>query len=288
MLGTKIDYSDKVLEVTGGCTKCSSGCRICWAIKEVWRMAHNPLLGKKWQGLVEKKNGVLNWTGRIKCFDGALDAPLLRRKPTTYFVDSKADLFHPEVPFSFTDRVFNMMGACSQHTFLLLTKRPKQILSFIEEKGEFWYTLPNVHIGVSISIPDEIWKVTELKKIPAAFRWLSIEPLLEEVKFSYDRLFCDRDPDEDSPVACIPCPCGKHWQNGFLSGTTLNCIDCVVVGGESGPGARPMKHDWARSIRDQCLLANVPFFMKQMGGHPNKRSKLEEITEDLRIRDLIW
>jgi protein gp37 len=231
-------------------------------------MAHNPLLGDKWQGLVEKKNGALNWTGKIKLFPDALEIPLRRKKPTTYFVDSKADLFHPKVPFEDIDKVWCMMFDCiniennpvvlyaKSHTFLILTKRIKRLLEFAEwkkNKGER-IDYPNIHFGVSISNPDEMWKVTELSRIPAAVRWISFEPLLADV--------------------------------GEIPLTSCR-VDRVVVGGESGKGAKPMQPSWARNIRDQCVNAGIPFFMKQMGGHPNKRAKLEDIPEDLRIRELI-
>ncbi len=238
-----IPYCGETLEVTGGCTKCSPGCTNCWAIKEVWRMAHNPIMGEKWKGLVEKKNGVLNWTGKIKCFEDALKK--LRKKPTTYFIDSKADLFNPKVPAEYQLKVFETISNASQHTYLILTKRVVEMKEFFQ-LCEDWdpSEWPNVQLGVSISTPDEMWKVAELSRIPAAVRWISFEPLLADV--GEIPLTSCREEDTDLEEF------GQH-------------IDWVVVGGESGPGARPMHPDWVRNIRDQCVAARVPFYFKQWG-----------------------
>lgn len=245
---SKIEWTDEVLEVSGGCTKCSPGCTNCWAIREVWRMAHNPLLGDKWQGLVEKKDGVLNWTGKIKCFDDALDK--LRKKPTTYFINSKADLFHKDVPFEFIDKVVAVIALCPQHTFQVLTKRPDKMLEyFTEERMINWkdgtsniinegiLPLNNLRLGVSICNQKELDEKMPIALQIAGLDWISFEPLLGDIK--------------------MPLPCKKSV---FWTG-----LKWVVVGGESGPGARPMHPDWPRNIRDQCVASGVPFFMKQWG-----------------------
>lgn len=271
---SKIEYCDETLEVTGGCTKCSSGCKNCWALREVWRMAHNPLQGDKWKGLVEKKDGVLNWTGKIKCFEDALEK--LRKKPTTYFIDSKADLFHPKVPFEFIDEFMQTITMYPQHTFMIFTKRVERPAEYFQQlyagltkfhRGKkFQWPFRNIQLILSISTQAEAdEKIPIFLQIPATVRGLSIEPLLGEIKFSDDKLFCDRDPEEDSPMACVPCRCEKHWQNGTVFGPRIGCLDWIVVGGESGPGARPMHPDWPRSIRDQCVAAGVPFYFKQWG-----------------------
>lgn len=245
---SKIEYCDETLEVTGGCMKCSPGCTNCWAIKEVWRMAHNPKLGDKWQGLVEKKNGVMNWTGKIKCFDHALVKPLLRKKPTTYFVDSKADLFHSQVRFKFITRLHDRIDVCQQHTFLIFTKR-------IERAKEYYCDylggrIPeNVQLHLSISTQAEAdEKIPILLRIPAAVRGLSIEPMLEGIDLHIS--------DSRKDIIWRRTHGGSYEQQ-FLPG--------AIVGGESGPGARPMHPDWVRNIRDQCVAAGVPFFFKQWG-----------------------
>lgn len=248
MMPSKIPYCDKVLEVTGGCTKCSLGCKNDWALDEVWRMSHNPLLGDKWQGLVEKKNGVLDWTGKIKLFAEALQIPLKRKKPTTYFVDSKADLFHEKVPIGFLTHVFDTIYQCPQHTFLILTKRPEQALKMMWGKhGEGWRYFgegdfhPNVHLGVTVcNQPEADEKIPIGLQIPG-FDWISFEPLLGDIDLRKYML-----------------PRGYH-----IIGEPSN-PDRVVVGCESGPKRRECKPEWIVSIVGQCKAAGVDYLIKQV------------------------
>lgn len=213
--------------------------------------------------------------------------PLRRKKPTTYFVNSMSDLFHEQVPFEYIAAVFGVMAACPQHTFLVLTKRADRMRKFScwveheqRHRGDFqqhaWqifeaeavehvpdlpalgmassWPLQNVWLGVSVEdrkygLP----RIDELRATPAAVRFLSVEPLLEDL--------------------------------GTLD---LTGIDWVIVGGESGHGARPMHPDWARSIRDQCVAAGVPFLFKQWGAwvprdhteHPPKGSNWGVLERD--------
>lgn len=236
-MSSKIPYCNETLEVTGGCDKCSPGCQNCWAIREVWRMAHNPLLGDKWKDLVEKKNGVLNWTGKIKFFKEALTSKKLRGKNKTIFIDSKCDLFHPSVNIGLLTHIFDTIKQCPQHIIQILTKRPKQALKMMWGKhGEGWRYFgdgdfhKNIHFGVTVENQDNESRIDELRKIPAAVKFVSFEPLL-----------------------------------GLIPNINLAGISWVVLGGESGPNARPMHPDWVRSVRDQCIAANVPFFFKQWG-----------------------
>lgn len=281
---SKIEYCDETLEVTGGCTKCSPGCKNCWAIKEVWRMAHNPLFGDKWKGLVEKKDGVLNWTGKIKCFDDVLEK--LRKKPTIYFVDSKSDLFHKDVPFEYIDSVFAVGSLYPQHTLLVFTKRVDRMLKYFTEdvgmgfhrdtfiEGQahkilcekmgvsdyeyhaVHFPLPNVQFFLSISTQKEAnEKIPIHLRIPG-FHGLSIEPMLERIDlFEYPAI----DNYQATAFSTYGAP---DWYKPLSRG-----IDGVIVGGESGPGARPMHPDWPRNIRDQCVAAGVPFYFKQWGAY---------------------
>lgn len=268
---TKIPYCDAVLEVTGGCTKCSPGCLNCWAIKEVWRMAHNPLLGDKWQGLVEKKNGVLNWTGRIKLFEDALQIPLGRKKPTTYFIDSKADLFHPKVPWNYRLKAIRIMAQTPQHTYLILTKRidiAKEGISFCMGYPYYKWPLLNVHLGVSISTQKEAdEKIPILLQIPAAVRFVSAEPLLAPIDFSkihwpyqwgHSGCHCHSHPHPDGTR-------GRHLHHHHDE--RCKCpIDQIIIGAESKGGypGRPCELKWVKNLIGQADAAGVAVFVKQL------------------------
>ena len=281
-----IPYCDKVLEVTGGCTKCAPGCRGCWAIKEVWRMAHNPLLGKKWQGLVEKENGVLNWTGKIKCFHDALEIPSRRKKPTTYFVDSKADLFHKDVPFEYIVRVLRTIEQCPQHTFLIFTKRPEIAFDFYGGTSGFGLSappLPNVQLILSISTQAEAdEKIPIHLQIPAAVHGLSIEPMLGPI----DLRCVIVGPRRRCVFDCLRGTAASEI--GVIKETVCGTINWVVVGGESGKGARYCPIENIRSIVKQCKVADVPVFVKQI--HLNGKAKaikdINQFPKDLRIQQL--
>jgi protein gp37 len=144
-----------------------------------------------------------------------------------------SDLFHKDVPLDYIKRCFAVMQEASQHTFQVLTKRPERVAEIGSELP--WPS--NVWMGTSIENEDYLWRVKSLREVPAKIRFLSIEPLLGPIsRFSLK---------------------GIHW---------------VIVGGESGPGARPMKVEWVRSLRDQCVSKEVPFFFKQWGGTNKKKT----------------
>ncbi len=162
-----------------------------------------------------------------------LKDPLKWRKPRLVFVNSMSDLFHEEVSLSFIKAVFETMNQASHHTFQVLTKRPNRVLDLNQHLT--WS--PNIWLGTSIESQRWQFRLEELRATGAQTKFLSLEPLL-----------------------------------GPLSGIPLNGIDWVIVGGESGPGARPMEPDWVREIRDNCLQKDVPFFFKQWGGVFKKRT----------------
>lgn len=167
-----------------------------------------------------------------------LEEPLQRRKPTTYFVNSMSDLFHDEVPDLFVSRVFNTIEAAGRHRFQILTKRPERLARFAAGRR-----MPhNAWLGVSVEnrrygVP----RIGVLRGVDARVRFLSVEPLLED-----------------------------------LGEVDLRGIDWVIVGGESGPRSRPMRPEWALRMRDQCVAQGVPFFFKQwgsVGADGTRRSK---------------
>jgi protein gp37 len=161
-----------------------------------------------------------------------LPAPLNWSKPQTIFVNSMSDLFHHDVPLEFIQKVFAVMEMASWHQFQVLTKRAERLAKLANQLP--WPS--NVWMGVSVENADYVHRIHYLKQVPAAIRFLSVEPLI-------------------GPIPRLP-----------ISG-----IDWVIAGGESGPGARPMEADWVRSIRDRCLSQSVPFFFKQWGGVQKKR-----------------
>jgi protein gp37 len=164
---------------------------------------------------------------KITCHMHMLDVPLKRRKPTMYFVCSMSDLFHEDVPFSFIQRVFDTVRFTPQHTYQVLTKRPHRMLEYATKIG-----IPiNVWVGTSVEGQHVVDRIRYLAQIPMPVRFVSCEPLLQG-----------------------------------LYNLPLHDIDWVIVGGESGPGARPIDLDWARGIRDQCIKSETPFFFKQIGG----------------------
>ncbi len=165
-----------------------------------------------------------------------LDEPLRWRKSQMIFVCSMSDLFHKDIPSDYILEVFKIMNKAYWHTFQILTKRPERL---VELSNNINWT-DNIWAGVTVESNKYINRIDELVKIPSKIRYLSLEPLLSDIP-----------------------------------NLSLNKIDWIIVGGESGIGARPMKLDWVRSIRDQCLKANVPFFFKQWGGTNKKETGRE-------------
>jgi protein gp37 len=166
------------------------------------------------------------FTGEVRCLPERLDQPLKWRKPRLVFVNSMSDLFHKGIPDGFIQRVFDVMVEARQHTFQVLTKRPQRMRVLLSDA----VPAPNVWLGTSIESDKYTFRANWLRVTPAAIRFLSLEPLL-----------------------------------GPLPSLDLTGIDWVIVGGESGPGARPMHPDWVRDIRDRCQAAHVAFFFKQWG-----------------------
>jgi protein gp37 len=220
--------------------------------------------------------------------EGALRDPLKWRKPSKVFVNSMSDLFHADVPDEFLAKVFAVMAAAPQHTFQILTKRHARMRSLLNsenfaeqvanEMAALWKVdsvaplrgpLPNVWLGVSVE--DQRWadiRIPALLETPAAVRFLSCEPLLGPVKLPLI--------NEVEGCTCGGSYCGIHERGcGLEPGPAWGNLHWVIVGGESGPKARPMHLSWVRSLRDQCTDAGVPFFFKQHGAWAPWASHLE-------------
>jgi protein gp37 len=297
-------YQGAVWNPTTGCTRVSAGCDNCYAFEaHDKRYAHNLGVAKAhgetragledggvrhdWPQLVGVKGGLMRAPqydlpfSRVQLMEERVAAPLRVRRPTCYFVDSMADLFHEDVSFDFLDGVFNTMGRATQHRFLILTKRPERMREYVSifygDRDTLEDPWPNIWLGTSVEDQASADKrIPELLATPAAVRFLSCEPLLGPVVLKPQLV------PGGWPVP--PEPRGIQW---------------VIVGGESGSRARPMDLAWARSLRDQCAAAGVSFFMKQMGSKPSDHDgyaglialheahgrDMAEWPEDLRVRE---
>lgn len=298
MSKTLIAWTEKVWNPTRGCSKVSDGCKNCYAERMAARFSGK---GQPYEGLVtlpyfttrtveyRDMDGnytgqddcdvkvASRWTGEARFIPEMLDAPLRWKKPSLIFVNSMSDLFHNDITDEQIAETLAVVAYCERHTFQILTKRPERMLDVLGRvvtervakhgasagqrlpdcvwaKERVWqivqsrydagrvhswhWPLTNLHLGVSVenqSAVDE--RIPLLLQCPAAVRWVSCEPLLGQIDFSQ-----------------VPTPLRDSVR-----------IDWVVTGGESGPNARPMHPDWARSLRDQCKAANVPYFFKQHG-----------------------
>jgi len=174
-----------------------------------------------------------HWNNKVKLDYEAVEDPLRWKSPRTVFVNSMSDLFHEKVPFKFIQAVFTIMNRCPQHTFQVLTKRPEIAA---EMSAQLTWTA-NIWMGTSVENALVSSRIASLRRTHARVRFLSLEPLL-------------------GPVPKLSLQ-GIHW---------------IIVGGESGPGARPMKPEWVRQIRDRCIARSVPFFFKQWGGVNKKKN----------------
>lgn len=290
----KIEWTDATWNPITGCTLVSEGCRHCYAA----RLAATRLKNEPSRRGLARLNaaGEAKFTGEVRFNEQWLEQPLRWRKPRMIFVCAHGDLFHENVPDEWIDRVFAVMAFCPHHTFQVLTKRPERARDYASDPAAPGprvhlgrWPLPNVWIGTSIedqATADE--RIPHLLATPAAVRFVSAEPLLGPVDLTewlHDS-DCDGQPLEDAYDMCL---CRFNAAGGFPS---EDRIDWVIVGGESGPGARPMHPDWARALRDQCAAAGVPFFFKQWGAWGPAPDDHDDTFEAHRARGatdlLVW
>lgn len=284
--------------VVTGCSPISTGCRECYAARmAATRLKHHP----RYKGLaVMQAPGMPRWTGEVRLNHDVLEQPLRWKKPRMIFVASMGDLFHERVSDPFIWQVFNVMRRADWHTFQILTKRSKRMLQWFNYIGPtvkqlLEWPLPNVWLGVSAenqATANE--RIPILLQCPAAVRFVSCEPLLAsidlhgihlgELRF-HDVLRGEILEPLDRPGKAVPM---------YGAPQSAKKLNWVIVGGESGPGARPMMLDWAQNIVDQCQAANVPVFVKQVGAWAAKMGKYKdskgadpnEWPIDLQIREM--
>lgn len=220
VIKTKIEWTDTTWNPMTGCTPVSDGCKNCYALKMANRL--------KAMGNKRYLNGF-----NVTLHPDLLTEPLKWNKPRMVFVNSMGDMFHESIPIEYIQRVFSAMRTTSQHTFQVLTKRSARMLEL--SKSLPWPE--NVWMGVTIESNKYLYRADNLRNIPAAVKFLSIEPMISQVN------------DLD-----------------------LTGIDWVIVGGESGQSARPIEEKWVINVRDKCTSSNIPFFFKQWGGRNKKKS----------------
>lgn len=223
-----IEWTEATWNPTRGCSRVSPGCQNCYAERLAHRMS-GP--GGAYEGLTKTIHSGPTWTGAVRLIEAEIDRPLHWRKPRLVFVNSMSDLFHDAVAETDIRRLLETMGEAHWHTFQILTKRAERLAALAPR-------LPwprNVWMGVSVESADYVERIDHLRAVPAAVRFLSLEPLL-----------------------------------GPLPELDLDDIGWIIVGGESGPRARPISATWVRALRDQAARAGVPFFFKQWGGRNKK------------------
>uniref|UniRef100_A0A6H1ZDZ4 Phage protein Gp37/Gp68 n=1 Tax=viral metagenome TaxID=1070528 RepID=A0A6H1ZDZ4_9ZZZZ len=244
---SKIEWTDETWNPITGCTKISPGCKNCYAERMAKRLAGRCGYPK-------------DSPFEVALHPDKLDQPLRWRKPRRVFVCSMGDLFHEDVPTPWIYDVFQRMESCPQHIFMLLTKRPERMRSMVMGGVTGWETSHREHIWLGVTAENQEQadkRIPVLLSIPAAVRFVSVEPMLSTVDL------CHLQPN-DPPVE-IDALNGTHGVTRPHGGKSAK-LDWVICGGESGPGARPMHPDWARGLRDQCVGAGVPFFFKQGPG----------------------
>lgn len=228
---TPIEWTDVTWNPVAGCNVATAGCTNCYAMRMAARLEAMGM--PKYQGLTRKSGGRYVWTGKIVQDENALRAPLRWRTPRTVFVNSMSDLFHPDVDEDFILKVWTVMGQTPQHTYQVLTKRPERMREVLR-KPEF-KVLPNVWIGTSVEDDAVLGRIDDLRATPAAIRFISFEPLI-----------------------------------GSVADADLTDINWAIVGGESGPRARPMAEEWVFEIEELCRESGAAFFFKQWGGRNKK------------------
>jgi len=276
MAETKIEWADRSWNPVRGCSRVSDGCVHCYAERFAMRMS-GP--GQAYEGLVEQGPYGPRWTGTIKLVPAKLTEPLHWRKPARIFVNSMSDLYHDDVPYSFIDKIKAVEAMCPQHIFIELTKRPGRLQQYAEitEPESIWETADKMACDLNLSqnhtnkaylragraeapwpLPN-VWNLISAesqatldRRVPvlldsvATVRGMSYEPGLGAVDF---------DRGGFSFLQTHVSPAGRQWEK----------LDWIIVGGESGPGARDFDIKWARKVVDQCRAAGVACYVKQLG-----------------------
>jgi protein gp37 len=263
--GTGIQWTDATWNPVVGCSIVSPGCTNCYAMAVAARMSlMQP--SSHYVGTAKKVKGHAVWTGQLRSAPEHIwEAPLRWTRPRMIFVNSVSDLFHEDMPKQWLDRAFDIMEACPQHVFQILTKRSQIARDYLKNR---WHDrAPPAHIWIGVSVEDQRRadeRISDLAETLAAVRFLSMEPLLEAVSI-------------------------RRW---------IGMLDWIIVGGESGPGARDFSLDWARLVLSETYDSSVNVFIKQLGSKPigrngvritlqhHKGGDIDEWPHDIRIRNM--
>jgi protein gp37 len=228
-----IEWTEATWNPIAGCALVSPGCTNCYAMRMAARLQAMGV--EKYAGTTRKSGRRHVWTGRINADAESITAPLSWRKPKRIFVNSMSDLFQEGIETNFVRRIWRVMEKAHWHTFQILTKRPARMVAVLSPP--FFPVLPNVWLGTSVESQEYVNRLDELRRVPARVRFVSFEPLLGPIK--------------------APNLSGIHW---------------AIVGGESGPRARPMQGWWVEQLRASCERQGVAFFFKQWGGKRKKKT----------------
>lgn len=303
---TGIEWTDATWNPIVGCSIVSPGCTNCYAMSMAARIeAMQP--NSHYAGTTKKVNGNAVWTGKmVLAPDHILLQPLKWKKPRKIFVNSMGDLFHESVPDEWIDEVFAVMALCPQHTFQVLTKRsrrmrdymvsiksngrhcPSDVFDRVTEKAQSLkhltgesihsYDWPPNNVWLGVSAEDQTRadeRIPDLLATPAAVRFVSAEPLLGPIYFTLLDV-------TDGNTAHLNSLTGNTFIDGNAGQSSQKFegpkLDWIIVGGESGPKARPMHPDWVRSIRNQCEAASTAFFFKQWGKYIDADQWLQSLS----------
>lgn len=302
---TKIQWTDATWNPLRGCSRVSAGCMNCYAEKQAARFSYNGVGHHAGSSDTEEKapgqyNGLIRdgkWNGQVRLIEDRLLDPLRWKKPRKIFVNSMSDLFHENIPDEWIDRIFAVMALAPQHTFQVLTKRPERMMEYLQRLccDEFYYerlicelenlnledrcewlseqSVPFANVWLGVSVEDQKSaeeRIPLLLQTPAAIRFVSYEPALGPVDFSYHgakglAVYREAETVREQVGS------GRYpWQIFNRPGRGMvrfggSQLDWIIVGGESGSGARRFDPAWARSVVRQCKTASVPVFVKQMG-----------------------
>lgn len=247
---TGIEWTEHTWNPTVGCSLATAGCTNCYAMRQAHRIEE---MGKapQYRGLTRPGPHGPVWTGRVgRSSDSAMRKPLTIREPATIFVNSMSDLFHPDMRDEWRDEAHEIMIEAGWHIYQILTKRPEEMAAYYSRRPQY-AALPNVWQGVSVEDSRVLWRIAALREVPAAVRFLSVEPLI-----------------------------------GALGSVALTGIAWIITGGESGPRARLCEPAWVREVRDQALALAIPLFHKQWGtygSNPLVREQGLSVAEAMKL-----